>query len=263
MRQLAIKPRVEVRRLRLDAGQPARKQRKALAAPARRRRHGPHPSRCPRRNGPRHEPRSRARAIRVCAGDGRVEDTALGMMRGWRSSSLTFVCSSVTPEKALKSPAERVVGTLICRTVGAFIGGRADGAVSALDGAQRVRLHRGADVIGKAHLNGLGAVRDRSSADSDDEIGLDGPRLFRRPQHRRAGRVRRHAVPDGRAAVAEGRLHPGNLVGVAVERARHHQEHARGAEPPRFLCDGLSGGLAEDHSVHGPEIDASQCCHVT
>ena len=45
------------------------------------------------------------------------------MMRGWRSSSFTFVRSSVTPAMALNSPPDKVVGTLICRTVGGFIGG--------------------------------------------------------------------------------------------------------------------------------------------
>src|SRR5262245_1017573 len=141
-------------------------------------------------------------------------------------------------------------------------GRRADGAVGALDRAQRVHCIRGADVVGKAHLHGLGAVRDRAAADGDDEIGSDRTRLFRGPEHRRAGRVRRHAIPDGGAAVAESRLHLGNLVGVAVESAGHHQERARGAEPSRLLCDSLGGGLAEHHSIHGPEIDASRCWHV-
>ena len=60
--------------------------------------------------------------------------TALGMMRGWRSSSLTFVRSSVTPAKALKSPADKVVGTLICRTVGGFIGGAPTAPLAPLTG---------------------------------------------------------------------------------------------------------------------------------
>jgi hypothetical protein len=69
---------------------------------------------------PGREPKPLRRMQRDC----RIEhDRARHDARGWRSSSLTFARSSVTPAKALKSPADRVVGTLICRTVDRFIGG--------------------------------------------------------------------------------------------------------------------------------------------
>jgi len=44
--------------------------------------------------------------------------TARGMISGCRNSSLTLRRSSVIPEIALNSPAESVVGTVICRTAG-------------------------------------------------------------------------------------------------------------------------------------------------
>jgi hypothetical protein len=49
----------------------------------------------------------------VCTVIAGSRTTALGMISGWRSSSFTFVRSSVTPAIALNSPPESVVGTLI------------------------------------------------------------------------------------------------------------------------------------------------------
>ena len=44
-------------------------------------------------------------------------------MSGWRNSSFTLARSSVTPEMPENSPADRVVGIEICRTLGGLIGG--------------------------------------------------------------------------------------------------------------------------------------------
>src|SRR5258706_15799260 len=48
---------------------------------------------------------------------------ARGITSSWRSISLVLVRALVTPAIALNSPPAIVVGTLIWRTVGAFIGG--------------------------------------------------------------------------------------------------------------------------------------------
>src|SRR5712691_3810562 len=49
--------------------------------------------------------------------------TARGITSSWRSISLTLIRALVTPAMALNSPPAIVVGTLIWRTLGAFIGG--------------------------------------------------------------------------------------------------------------------------------------------
>jgi hypothetical protein len=49
--------------------------------------------------------------------------TARGMVNGWRSISLTWVAVLVTPAFAENSPPAIVVGTLIWRTAGGFMGG--------------------------------------------------------------------------------------------------------------------------------------------
>ena len=58
--------------------------------------------------------------------------TARGMISGCRNNSLTLRRSSVMPEIALNSPAESVVGTVICRTDG----GRSSGVVPSGRGRQ-------------------------------------------------------------------------------------------------------------------------------
>ena len=49
--------------------------------------------------------------------------TARGIIPGCRNSSLTRCRSSVTPAMALNSPADKVVGTVTCGTVGGLHGG--------------------------------------------------------------------------------------------------------------------------------------------
>jgi hypothetical protein len=60
---------------------------------------------------------SHSGVCRVMAGS-RI--AARGIVSGCASFSLTLVVSLVTPANALNSPPEIVVGTLICRTVGAI-----------------------------------------------------------------------------------------------------------------------------------------------
>ena len=53
---------------------------------------------------------------------------------------------------------------------------RADNTIGSLHGAQLVDRLGCADFIGKAHLNGLAAVGDGSSADGDNEVSMSGSR---------------------------------------------------------------------------------------
>ena len=137
--QLAIEPCGEVLRLRLDAWQRARKQRKSsqrlrVAKDMRFIRADAFDAMVHRTNAGR-RPESHSGVCSVIAGS---STTALGMVRRWRSSSLTFVRSSVTPAKALKSPADRVVGTLICLIIAGIHWRRADDTIRSLHRAQLV-----------------------------------------------------------------------------------------------------------------------------
>ena len=85
----------------------------------------------------------------VCTVIAGSSTTALGTIRGWRSNSFTFVRSSVTPAMALNSPPDRVVGTLICRTLGGFIrggptipSGRVTGRSMSIASGERISLER-------------------------------------------------------------------------------------------------------------------------
>ena len=80
---------------------------------------------------------------------------------------------------AVNSPPEIVVGTLIWRTVGGFIGG-ADAARVTADAVDALG---GADIVGEAELHRLGAVGDRAAADRDDEVGLGRARLLGGSDH--------------------------------------------------------------------------------
>jgi len=71
-----------------------------------------------------------------------------------------------------------------------------------------------------------------------------------RLDHGAARRVRRHAIEDPGIAIAERAAHPGDLVGVAVQRAAHHQKNAFGLIMPGLLGESLGGPSAECHRLH-------------
>ena len=177
--------------------------------------------------------------------------TACGMVSGWRNSSFTLVASLVTPAMPENSPADSVVGIETWRTVGGF--------TSAL--RELVEAFDGGDVVGEAELDGLGAVGDRAAAQGDDQVGLGLARLRRGGDDRRARRVRRHLVEGADALVAERAADLFDLVGLAVERAAHHQEHALGAVGLHHLGDRLGGRLAVVDFFHVGENDAARCQH--
>ena len=75
----------------------------------------------------------------VCTVTAGSSTTMRGMIPGWRINSLTRCRSSVTPAIALNSPADNVVGTVICGTAGGFMPGGGPSAPSApLTGRSRV-----------------------------------------------------------------------------------------------------------------------------
>ena len=178
--------------------------------------------------------------------------TACGMVSGWRNSSFTLVASLVTPAMPENSPADSVVGIETWRTVG----GCHIGVARACRAPSTVR-----DVVGEAELNGLGAVGDRAAAQGDDQVGFGLARLRRRGDDRRARRVRRHLVEGADAFVAERAADCFDLVGLAVERAAHHQEDALGAVGFHHLGDRLGGRLAVVDFFHVGENDAARCQH--
>jgi hypothetical protein len=101
--------------------------------------------------------------------------TTRGMIPGCRINSLTRCRSSVTPAIALNSPADNVVGTVTCGTVGGFMPGRREHAIRSLDRPQRVDRVGALYPVGETELHRLGAVGNRAAADSGDQIGLDFP----------------------------------------------------------------------------------------
>ena len=113
----------------------------------------------------------------------------------------------------------------------------------------------GANVIGKAKLHRLGAVRDRAAADRDDEVGAGAARLLGGGNDGRARRVRRHRIEGADAAGPERFPDLVDLVGGPVERAADHQEGAVRAQAVHLAYDRLGGGAAEHDLVHGAEND--------
>jgi hypothetical protein len=143
-----------------------------------------------------------------------------------------------------------VVGTLICRTIGAVIGGR-----DALDCPDRVDALHGANVVGEAKLHGLGAISNRAAAYGDDEIGVGGMGLFGGSNDGLAGRVRWHRIERSYATGPKGFSNFFDLVALAVERAADHQKRAGSAQAVHLRNDRLGGGSSENHLVHGAEND--------
>src|ERR1700759_4733722 len=115
------------------------------------------------------ERNSQSGVCRVIAG---ARMTARGIASGWRTLSFTLVAVLVTPALAENSPPAIVVGTLIWRTFGAFIGADAP------------------DIVGETKLHGLGPVGDRAATDGDDQVGIDVARHLSRGDHGFPRRVR-------------------------------------------------------------------------
>ncbi|MHC2510439.1 hypothetical protein ACVII1_005677 [Bradyrhizobium elkanii] len=124
-------------------------------------------------------------------------------------------------------------------------------------GADRLDAVGRRDVVGEAKLHRLGAVGDRAAADRDDQIRFRAARLLRRRDDRGARRMRRHLVEGADAAGPQRRANLLDLVGLAVQRARHHQKGALGAQPVQLLDDGLTRGPPEHDLVHGAEYDTA------
>jgi len=125
-----------------------------------------------------------------------------------------------------------------------------------------VERFRRADIVGEGELDRLGAVGDRTAAQGNDEIGLRLARLLGRRDHRATRRMGRHPVEGADAMIAERPAQFVDLVGLAVERAAHHEEDALGLQPFHQLCHGLRRRLAVLHFVHFAENNASRLRHA-
>jgi hypothetical protein len=73
--------------------------------------------------------------------------------------------------------------------------------------------------------------------------------------------VGRHPIEGAGAAAAERAPHFLDLVGLAVERAAHHQKHPMSVEPSDLLFQSLGSGRAEAHCLHLAEDDPSGLQH--
>ncbi len=177
---------------------------------------------------------------------------ARGIIKGWRSASLTWVFSLVTPAVAENSPPAIVVGTLIWRTVG-----RLELRRSAAPGPDPVDVVGVADIVGKAELDRLGAVGDRTAADGHDQVSPGGAGLVGRGNHRRARRMRRHRVEGADAARPQRAANLLDLVGFAVQRAADHQERALRAQPVQLFLNRFGCRPPEHDLIHRAEYDTT------
>src|SRR6476620_5021176 len=142
---------------------------------------------------------------------------ARGITSSWRSISLILVRALVTPAMALNSPPAIVVGTLIWRTAGAFIGG-----VTPLWVRILFDILDRANVIGEAELHRSGAVGDRAAAYGNNEIGTGRFGLPGGGNDGLARGVRRHRIEGCHATRAKRFSDSFDLAGLPVERAAHH-----------------------------------------
>ena len=163
---------------------------------------------------------------------------------------------------ALNSPPESVVGTLIWRTVGAFISGGPmlpsaplTGRSLSISSAARMSLARHiCTALAPSVMEPPPMVTMRSAFAA---LAASVAAITARPR-----RVRRHPVEAAGAAIAERAAHLLDLVRVPVERVAHHQENARRAEALRLRGHRLRRRLAEHHLIHLAEDHASRWQHV-
>ena len=225
---------------------------KAPSPPGRRHRDAPRANRCPRRNDRRRGCRSTATAIPACAAPSAGSRmVARGITRGWRSISLTLVRSLVTPAMEVNSPPAIVVGTLIWRTVGAFIGGETPPAARILSMPSTVvtsLARQSCTALAPSVIEPPPTVTMRSAPGG---AGLIGGRY-----HGRARRMRRHRVEGADAARAQRAADVFDHVGLAVQRAADHQKGAVGAQPVHLLDDHLGCRPSENDFIHGAEYHA-------
>src|SRR5215467_7887342 len=135
--------------------------------------------------------------------------------------------------------------------------GRPNGSIGSLDRTQQIDRIWGTNIVGKAHLDGLGAVSNRTATDRYDEIGPYGTCGFAGEDYRRSRRMRRHDVEGANAAVTQRATHLLDYVGFRVERVADHQKNACGAETLGLRSDGLAGPGAKNDFVHLTEDDAT------
>ena len=136
-------------------------------------------------------------------------------------------------------------------------GRRAERPVRAGHRSEHVDPIRLADVVREAERDRLGAVGDRATPEGDDEVRPGLPRGIGGRDHVRARGVRRHPVELAHDLVAERAAKLRDLVGLAVEGAAHHQEHALRAPALDFGRHRLGERPAEGDRFHRSECHAS------
>ena len=178
--------------------------------------------------------------------------TACGMVSGWRNSSLTLVASLVTPAMPENSPADSVVGTETWRTVG---GRRASAFAQPVEASTVVTslARQSWTALAPSVIEPPPSVTIRSALASRAWAAA----AMTAERGECAGilsKVPTHLLPSARRTLVD-------LVGLAVERAAHHQEDALGAVGFHHLGDRLGGRLAVVDFFHVGENDAARCQH--
>ncbi len=176
-------------------------------------------------------------------------------MRGWRSSSLAFVRSSVTQGAEVSG---RQGGRHADLPYGRWSHWwRACDTIGSLHRAQPVDRLGCADIIGKAHRNGLAGIRNGSSADGDDDVSLSGSRRLRCLDYGGPRRMRWHLIERAGAAIAECLADLVDLIRVSVERVAHHQEDTCRPQPVDLRGYSLGRRFAKYDLIHFTEEYAS------
>src|SRR5947207_4827643 len=176
--------------------------------------------------------------------------TARGITSSWRSISLTLIRALVTPAMALNSPPAIVVGTLIWRTVGAFIGGATPLWTRILSISSTVRT-----LLARQSCTALApsvieppptvTIRSAPAARACSAAAMTASR----------------GVCGGIASKVATQREPKcfsnffDLGGLPVERAADHEKPAGSAQAVHLRDDRLGSGVAENHLVHGTEND--------
>ena len=175
--------------------------------------------------------------------------TAPGMMPGWRNSSLTRTRSSVTPEIALNSPADNVVGTVTWPTVGALPAGPGRIQASSASAVRMSLARHSRTALAPSVTEPPPSVTIRSAEASRAiaAASITAPRGV-------CGGIRSNC-PARRLPSARRKLV--DLVGRAVERAADHQEDPAGSPPRRLLGDRLGRRPAKLHRFHRAKGDAA------
>ena len=129
-------------------------------------------------------------------------------------------------------------------------------------GAEGVEALDCRDIVLEEDRDDLARVGDRAAADRDDQVGTRRARRIGRRQHVAARRVRLDAVVSRGMTVAERRLDPPDLVGLAIERHAGQDEHAPRVEALGLRRERRRRRLAQRHPLGRGQNDRRSSDHA-